>query len=135
MRQPTDSEWDMRDGYRVVDIDTHVLPSMELLHEHGSETLRDRWPELQPYLRPTEPRPGLGDLDEPYHSLSVSPIPYERTLGHKGAVELPQAGGRGALDGKTQTRIKQDPQVGVQHANSAGRLHDMDIEGVDRDVI
>jgi predicted TIM-barrel fold metal-dependent hydrolase len=125
----------MKDGYRVIDIDTHVLPAMELLHEHGSGELRERWTELDPYLRPLKPNPGWGDLTEPYHYLSVAPIPYERTLGHKGKAELAEAGGKPALEGRTFSRIQRDPEEGIQHDNAAGRLRDMDVEGVDVNVI
>lgn len=126
----------MKDGYKVVDIDTHVLPAMELLHEHGSDDLRSRWDELKPYFREIgKPNPGWGDLEVPYNYLSVAPIPYERTLGHKGKAELAVAGGKTALEGRTHSRIQRDPEPGIQHGNSEGRLRDMDVEGVDVNVI
>lgn len=126
----------MKNGYRIVDVDTHVLPAMELLHEHGSDTLRARWDELNPYLRAIgKPVPGWGDRTKPYNYLSVAPIPYERTLGHKGKAELAVPGGKAALDGRTHSRIQKEPEPDIQHANSEGRLRDMDIEGVDRNLI
>ena len=31
----------MRDGYRVLDVDCHVTPSMEVLHRYASQALKE----------------------------------------------------------------------------------------------
>ena len=41
----------MRAGYRVIDTDTHVTPSLEVLHRYAEAAMRDRWDALDPYLR------------------------------------------------------------------------------------
>ena len=38
----------MRNGYRVLDVDAHVTPSMEVLYRYASKELKDRWDELKP---------------------------------------------------------------------------------------
>src|SRR5688572_8226601 len=68
----------MRDGYRIIDIDTHVIPAMEVLRDYADASLRDRWDELTPYLRTNPPRPELGDYEHPNLSLSVAPYSFDR---------------------------------------------------------
>ena len=54
----------MRNGYRVIDVDSHVTPSLEVLHRYASAATKDRWRELDEYIRvmksPAGPRPSLG---------------------------------------------------------------------------
>lgn len=67
----------MRNGYRVI-VDSHVTPSLEVLHRYAGKTIRDRWDEFNPYVRemnsPASRRHPLG----PWHTLKVNPIPYTR---------------------------------------------------------
>jgi hypothetical protein len=39
----------MRDGYRIIDTDTHVGPTADVLYEYGSDQLAARRDELAPY--------------------------------------------------------------------------------------
>lgn len=126
----------MKSGNRIVDIDTHVQPAIELLEQHASRALRDRWDELKPYLRLNEtPRPDVGDYEHPSYNLSVAPYRYERMLNHGSVEESRQAGGQSALEGRVVAVNEDGPGVGIMHDNSTGRLAAMDREGVDRHLI
>jgi hypothetical protein len=50
----------MRQGFRVIDADTHVNPSMDVLLRYADKALQERLDELQPYMRRVKPRPGRG---------------------------------------------------------------------------
>lgn len=116
----------MRNGYRIIDTDTHVGPSLEVLDKYSGERLRARRNELERYERQT--RDGTG--------LSISPYPYSRQMGeHADTRETATAGGKPALAGKIAAKVRQPPEPEVSNRNSAGRLLDMDREGRDVDLI
>ena len=50
----------MRKGYRIIDIDTHVNPCVEVLLDHADKDMRERMDDLKPYLRVVTPRLGTG---------------------------------------------------------------------------
>jgi predicted TIM-barrel fold metal-dependent hydrolase len=126
----------VRDGFRIIDIDTHVIPAMEILRENAGQELQARWDELGPYLRMNNaPRPDLGDFDYPSLTLNVAPYPYNRELGTKGDEGAPVAGGKDALTGRATKMLPDGPEAGVMHDNAAGRLRAMDREGIDVDLI
>src|SRR5438874_1369981 len=127
----------MRQGYRVIDTDTHVTPSTEVLYRYGDRALKERAGELQPYVRKMPPVPGRGHPETEYEILRIRPIPYERVAGQKAGAPLASGGGgaRGALEGRVDNLAKKPVHVNVQHDNAAGRLLDMDTEGVDIDLI
>ena len=120
----------MKNGYKVIDIDTHVNPSFDTLAKFVEPSFRPRLDEMKPYIRT------VGD----YNAISVASIPFDRFPG-----EAPQEGdtaavigGRGALEGrvtKASGHHRIDPQHGVSDENAEGRLQDMDLEGRDVDVI
>lgn len=116
----------MRNGYRIIDTDTHVGPPVDVLYEFASPALQGRRSELRPFE--IEMRDGIG--------LSIGPYPYSRHMGespHSG--ETIDAGGRPALKGQTHSLVRSPPSPGVAVRNSEGRLADMDREGRDIDVI
>ncbi len=116
----------MRDGYRIIDTDTHVGPTADVLYEYGSDQLRARREELAQYEVQT--RDGTG--------LSIRPFPYKRQMGDKpGDDGTGSAGGTPALKGKTASKVREPVQPEVSVKNSAGRLVDMDREGRDIDLI
>ena len=120
----------MKQGYRVIDIDTHVNPSYDTLVKYVDPNFRNRLDELNPYLRT------VGD----YRALSIASIPFDRFPGEAPKDDDIQAtaGGRGALEGrvsKSSGHHRLDPQHGVSDENAAGRIKDMDLEGRDIDVI
>jgi predicted TIM-barrel fold metal-dependent hydrolase len=125
----------MRNGYRVIDTDTHVTPSMEVLHKYAGKAIKDRWDEFKPYMRTMKSPPGRGHSPEPWTTLKIKPIPYNRVAGEKGEVEKIEKGGAGALEGRVANIAKKMPSDGTQHDNPGNRLIDMDKEGVDVNII
>jgi uncharacterized protein len=115
----------MRDGYRIIDTDTHVGPTADTLYAHGSAALRARRGELAPYE--FQGRDGTG--------LSINPFPYQRPMGGRGGADEAERGGSPSLKGKTGNNFRGAPEPGVSVDNSTGRLLDMDREGRDVDVI
>jgi predicted TIM-barrel fold metal-dependent hydrolase len=115
----------MRDGFKIIDTDTHVGPTADVLYDYGSEALHARRDELKPYER--EFRDGVG--------LSINPFPYTRKMGEKALTEEAERGGAPALKGAIGSNRVETPEPGVQQRNAAGRLLDMDREGRDVDVI
>lgn len=73
----------MRQGYQVIDVNTHVTPSSEVLLRHADQQLLDRADELAPYTRRTTPVPGRGHPDHEYGVIRVNPYPFERMAGRK----------------------------------------------------
>jgi predicted TIM-barrel fold metal-dependent hydrolase len=127
----------MRKGYKVVDVDTHVTPSFEVLMRYADDALRARSAELAPYVRRTTPEPGRGHPEHEYGVLRINPRPYRRVAGRPEGEEERGggAGARSALEGRVGNLASAQPSIGVQHDNPSGRLADMDVEGVDIDVI
>ena len=123
-------DYEMKNGYRVVDIDTHVNPSYDTLVKYVVPSFRSRLDELKPCLRT------VGS----YTALNMASIPFDRFPGEAPADDdvRPVLGGRGALEGrvsKTSGHHRVDPRHGVSDENAEGRLLDMDMEGRDVDVI
>ena len=120
----------MKNGYKVIDIDTHVNPSYDTLVKYVEPEFKSRLDELKPYLRT------VGG----YTALSIASIPFDRFPGeapHAEDIE-PVAGGRTALEGRvtrSSGHHRVDPQKGISDENSLGRIQDMDLEGRDVDVI
>ena len=59
---------EVKKGYKVIDIDTHVNPSYDTLVKYVDPSFRPRLEELTPYLRK------VGD----YTALSLASIPFDR---------------------------------------------------------
>jgi predicted TIM-barrel fold metal-dependent hydrolase len=115
----------VRDGFHIIDSDTHVGPNIETLEIYAGPTLRQRWDELTPYYQP---------VTEGHH-LSISPYPFKRSL-RTGAVEQAATkGGKIPLKGNTSLNYDVHPAPEVNNLNAAGRLDDMDREGVDVHLI
>jgi predicted TIM-barrel fold metal-dependent hydrolase len=115
----------MRNGFQIIDTDTHVGPPVDVLYDYGSDVLQERRRELAPYE--IEMRDGTG--------LSIAPVPYKRSMGEAPEEERAEKGGKPALKGKIGSYVKSPPEPGVQVRNSEGRLKDMDREGRDIDAI
>ena len=118
----------MKQGYRIIDTDTHVGPNMETLVEYASPALRARWDELDQY------RMAVTDGG---HHLSISPFPYKRRLRQSTVLEADgaRAGQQSPLKGAVTAVLETPPSPGVNNLNAAGRLDDMDREGVDVHLI
>lgn len=117
----------MRNGYRIIDTDTHVGPPVDVLYDFATAALVARRDELRRFE--IQMRDGIG--------LSIGPYPYSRQMGESPAAanDAIEAGGKPALKGATHSMVRSPPSPGVAVRNSAGRLEDMDREGRDVDVI
>lgn len=116
----------MRNGFRIIDTDTHVGPNVETLQKYAGPVLQSRWSELEPYYMKASEG----------HQLSINPIPYRRQLGRAGTHEEGEGAGASAKLRSTVTFLyEEDPQPEVQNENAEGRLQDMDREGVDVHLI
>lgn len=127
----------MRQGFRVIDTDTHVNPSLDVLLRYADKALRDCMDELKPYTRQVKPRPGQGDAEdlEEITTLTIKPLRYQRVAGEKLGAPTATAGDRGFLSGRTHMAARQPIAVGAAEDNAKGRLQDMDTEGRDIDFI
>jgi predicted TIM-barrel fold metal-dependent hydrolase len=127
----------MRQGVRVIDSDTHVNPSLDVLLRYADTDLRERADDLQPYTRMVKPQPGRGDAEdvEAYRTLSIKPVRLQRVAGEKPPAPGPVGADRGFLSGRTQMATRQPVTARVAEDNAAGRLRDMDVEGRDIDFI
>lgn len=125
----------MRKGFRVIDVDSHVTPSFEVLHRYAGQAIKDRWDEFKPYVREMNSPAGRGHPTVPWHTIKVNPIPYNRIAGQKPGVEKVEKGGAGAVEGRVANISSAVCHERVQHDNPHGRLEDMDLEGVDVDLL
>lgn len=124
----------MKNGYRVIDMDTHVNPSFTTLLKYMEEPFKARLPDLDPYLRVQDYGTGK------FTTITVAPYPYDRFPGEAPSEEGSQikAGGRGALESrvtKNSSHHRVAPRPGVQDEDASGRLADMDMEGRDVDFL
>jgi predicted TIM-barrel fold metal-dependent hydrolase len=127
----------MRHGFRVIDTDTHVNPSLDVLLRYADQALRDQLDDLRPYVRKVKPQPGRGDAEDvaEYTILSIKPLRYQRVAGEKPAASTAPVGATGFLSGRTHMVTRQPIAIGVAEDNARGRLQDMDTEGRDLDFI
>jgi predicted TIM-barrel fold metal-dependent hydrolase len=111
----------MRNGYRVYDSDTHVMPAAEVLERYVDPAFRPRLAELAPYRIPI--RQGE-DGAEGLHYYRVATKFYRRILG--------EAAPRETHSGReSRWRGAKLPRPGVQDDQATNRVSDMDDEGAD----
>jgi hypothetical protein len=93
----------MRQGLRVIDADTHVNPSLDVLLRYADRDLAQRIDDLQPYRRTVKTVPGRGDAEDVGSStiLSVKPVRLQRVAGAKPSAATVTEGDRGFLSGRT----------------------------------
>ncbi len=126
----------MRNGFRVIDSDSHVTPSLEVLYKYASDDLKSRWDVLAPYSRKMNSPPGRGHPTHEWTTLKVKPIAYERIAGQPAGIEKEaEKGGKGAVEGRVENISTEFCQERIQHDNPHGRLDDMDTEGVDVNLL
>jgi predicted TIM-barrel fold metal-dependent hydrolase len=111
----------MRNGLRVYDSDTHVLPAAEVLERYVDPGFRPRLAELAPYRVPLR-RGEDGGADQHYYRVATKF--YRRILGEA----APRADHSGR---ESQWRGTRMPRPGVQDDQAANRVSDMDDEGAD----
>src|SRR5262249_52490427 len=94
----------MRQGFRVIDSDTHVNPSLDVLLRYADAPLRDHLDELAPYTRKVKVQPGRGDAEDQTEMtiLSIRQLRYQRVAGEKPSAPTDTGGDRGFLSGRTQ---------------------------------
>ena len=97
----------MRDGYRIIDTDTHVGPTADVLYEYGSEALLARRAELEPYERavPRRHRPQHQPVSRTSARWARRPRP-----------EQAERGGAPALKGAIGSNRVEDARAGRQPA-------------------
>src|SRR5712691_11822964 len=127
----------MRQGFRVIDSDTHVNPSLDVLLHYADQELRERIDELGPYRKTVQVATGHGEAGdrEPSDILSIGPLRLQRVAGEKPKPATGVTGDRGFLSGRTQMVTRHPITSRVAEDNAAGRLSDMDREGRDIDFI
>ena len=102
----------MRDGYHIIDSDTHVGPNVETLELYAGPVLRRRWDELTPFYQP---------VTEGHH-LSINPYPFKRQLRTGSLEQAATKGGKIPLKGNTALNWEVHPAPEVNNLNAAGRL-------------
>ncbi len=127
----------MRQGFHVIDSDTHVNPSLDVLLRYADKALQEQLHELQPYMRKVKPQPGRGDAEDQddYTVLTIKPLRYQRVAGEKPGAPSETQGATGFLSGRTQMVTRQRIAVRAAEDNATGRLQDMDTEGRDIDFM
>jgi predicted TIM-barrel fold metal-dependent hydrolase len=109
----------------IVDVQTYVMPAMELVYERGTPQFRGQWPVLEGLLGIAAPQEGIGDWKDPYLYLPATGEPVSGAWPQvvvPAGVTLPS------------TPIG-DLEPGVLHDNPRGRLAAMDRAGVDCQLI
>jgi uncharacterized protein len=120
----------------IIDMDTHVDPSIDVLQKYASPELARRWDELTPYLVPIAGPDGGQRL-----IMRVNPFQYARKPGESATGEERGAGAGGqsafGAGGKTRAKARGHGVIAksVFDADSQQRLSDMDKEGVDVHLI
>src|SRR5262245_35816242 len=112
----------MKNGFRVYDSDTHVLPAAEIIERHVDPAFRPRLAELALYrvpIRTWAELPGGAML-----GCRVGQQYYRRVLGEAGL-------GEGHAGRDSNWRGSQLPRPGVQDDDAVNRIADMDDEGTD----
>src|SRR4029453_8462415 len=114
----------MRQGFRVIDSDTHVNPSLDVLLRYADKELAERIDDLGPYRRTVKTVAGRGDAEDVGSStiLSVRPVRLQRMAGQKPATAAQADGDRGFLSGRTQMVTRQPITPRVAEDNARGRL-------------
>ncbi|MEX0806987.1 MAG: amidohydrolase family protein, partial [Candidatus Binatia bacterium] len=126
----------MYKGYKIIDMDTHVGPATEVLEKYVEPSFRTRLSELERYKR-VRIQEVDGVKTKKGTVITVAPITYDRFPGTAPKADdlKSEAGGRGAIEGRTQAQRRGPIRPGVDQENSQGRLEDMDLEGRDIDFM
>jgi hypothetical protein len=111
----------MKNGFKVFDTDTHVLPAAEVIERYVDPDFRPRLKELEPYRTPMRQS---AEYQGALHGYRIQPQFYRRVLGE--AAPRPDHSGR-----DTVWMGAKVPRPGVQDDNAANRVADMDDEGTD----
>jgi hypothetical protein len=117
----------MQKGYKVIDMDTHVGPSFDVLCEYVDPSLRPRLQEMEKYRQ------------KGGKNIAVAPYQWTRYAGQKPPEkpEIIPGGQTGWSRHSRSTRgyHRAPPRPGTDEKDSQARLLDMDREGRDIDLI
>ena len=117
----------MKKGYRVIDMDTHVGPSFDVLCEYVDPSFRPRLPELEKYRQ----KDGV--------NIAVAPYQWTRYAGQKPDTKpetIPGGPvGWSANSRPTSRNHHAAPRPGISDKDSDARIQDMDWEGRDIDLM
>jgi predicted TIM-barrel fold metal-dependent hydrolase len=111
----------MKNGLRVYDSDTHVMPGAEVIERHVDPEFRPRLAEVAQYRVPVRQS---AEHSGGAHTYRVAQQYYRRILGEAG----PREGHTGRDSNWRGSRL---PRPGVQDAAADNRVQDMDDEGTD----
>ena len=126
----------MRQGFRVIDSDTHVNPSLDVLLRYADETYVIGSTTLSPTVRTVKAVPGGATPRTWTPTRPGDQAPPLAAGRRREARPARSAGGdRGFLSGRTQMVTRQPITPRVAEDNATGRLRDMDAEGRDIDFI
>ncbi|PYN18537.1 MAG: hypothetical protein DME05_00460, partial [Candidatus Rokuibacteriota bacterium] len=86
----------------MIDSDTHVNPSLDVLLRYADKEFRDRFDELAPYRRTVKTVMGRGDAEDVGESsiLSIKPVRLQRAAGSRPSPAPEQGADRGFLSGR-----------------------------------
>src|SRR5437899_2419070 len=120
----------MRQGFRVIDSDTHVNPSLDVLLRYADRPLRDHLDEITPYMRKVKVQPGRGDAEDQTEMtiLSIKQLRYQRVAGEKPSAPTDTGGDRGFLSGRTQMVTRKPIWAAANDADLAIMYHGFTIE-------
>jgi predicted TIM-barrel fold metal-dependent hydrolase len=121
-----------RQGYRVFDADTHIIEPVEPIEVYLSAAGRARLAAAGPAVRRAPAKGGMSR-----YLVGRRPA-LDRRLGSLERVGPPSAAERGARDGGTPWAVRwQGPPFPTERVSfdSDARVRDMDIEGIDVDMI
>jgi uncharacterized protein len=121
-----------RAGYRIFDADTHIIEPVELIEAHLSTPDRGKLAALGALVQRDPAKAGMSR-----YRVGKRPT-LDRRLGSRDRVGPPSAETRGLKDGGTPWDVRwQGPPFPSDRVSvdSHARIHDMDIEGVDVNMI
>src|SRR5262245_39121008 len=111
----------MKDGFRVYDSDTHVMPGAEVIERYVDPAFRSRLAEIAHYRDAVrQSAEHSGDA----HTYRVAQQYYRRILGEA----EPRPGHTGRESNWMGAKL---PRPGVQDNDAGNRVQDMDDEGTD----
>jgi len=122
----------MRNGYRIFDADTHVIEPVEPIEAHLTAAGRARLAAAGEAVQRGPAKAGMSR-----YLIGKRPK-LNRRLGSLERVDPPSGGARGARDGGTPWDVRwQGPPFPADRVScdSHARARDMDIEGVDVNMI
>ncbi len=127
----------MRNGYRIIDMDTHVSPPGDMLENYMDPSFASRLPELALYRKNRTTSDGVAVFD-----LSIAPVPFNRKPGEPLKPEHLEAvpgGGRAVVAGAAPKNAAGLPghhrKATYEGFDAEGRIEDMDLEGRDIDFM